>query len=280
MPVTISAPMKTRLLPLLLAIAAAGLAAQETTPAADAPPPTPATEKLAADAAVFSAPDAKSAILAWLKAGETVTPLTGGTVPGWRRVELDGPFTGFAHNRDITKALTVREGGSIHAAPRADSPVLTVAGKEDKTDVTGLAPGGEWCQIRLQKPLAGYIATGEVANTPAGTPAPVIFNAPAAPGSGSAVGRPARITGGTADLPRIFQGRLVTAATLLNRNPVYDHQLVDDNNHRIAYVDLKRVVLNDRIENFLNRIVTLTGTLRNTVDGKELVVAAETLQVK
>ncbi len=277
--------MKTRILPLLLLVLAAPLAAQETAPAPVdvAPKPAPAapTEKLAAAAAVFTAPDAKSAVIARLKAGAAITPSSGGSIPGWRRIELDGPFVGFAHNRDITKALTVREGGSIHVAPRADSPVLTVAGKDDQTDVTGLAPGGEWCQIKLQKPLAGYIATGEVANTPAGTAAPVIFSAPAsAAGSGSTVGRPAAVTGGTADLPRIFQGRLVTAATLLNRNPVYDYQLVDDNNHRIAYVDLKRVVLNDRIENVLNRIVTLNGTLRNTVDGKELVVVAESLQVK
>ncbi len=276
--------MKTRLLPVFLAVAATGLLAQQppAASAADPVPPAPAaaTEKLAADAAVFAAPDAKSAVIARLKAGTAITPLSGGAVPGWRRIELDGPFTGYAHNRDITKSLTVREGGSIHVAPRADSPVLTIAGQDDRTDVTGLAPGGEWCQIEVRKPLVGFIATGEVANTPAGTPAPVIFPVPAPAPSGPIAGRPAPVTGGTADLPRIFQGRLVPAATLLNRNPVYDHQLVDDNDHRIAYVDLKRVVLNDRLENFLNRLVTLTGTLRSTVDGKELVIAAESLQVK
>jgi hypothetical protein len=241
---------------------------------------------LKTDTAVFVQTDPKSPVLARLKAGATVT-VVGEAPAGWRRVEVSGPFEGYSLSRDITKGLDVREGGNVYAAPRKDAQVLAVAGAGDKFEVTGLA-GGDWCQVRLDKNLQGFIAVGEAANIaaepkPAAPTTPVApVPAPAAPTApNSNLGRPVPITGNTADMPRGVPGTLVLARRpILNPNPPYDYQLIDTTGRRFAYVDTKRLVLTDKIENFLNQEVIVTGTLRNTVDGKDLVVAAESVVLK
>lgn len=277
--------MKPEILRLALALTAVSLVTAQTAEpaakAADRDAPAAPTERLAADAAVFAAPHPQSPVLTRLKAGTAITPAPGDSPAGWRRVELSGPFEAYAHTRDITKGLEVRVGANLHAAPRADAPVLATTAEGDKTDVVGLA-GSDWCQIKVEKKIVGFIAVGETANQPPAPPRP----APAAPTrpadgtTGSGAGRPVQFTGSTADLPRTFQGQLTTAARLLNPNPPYAYQLSDAAGKRIAYLDLRRVVLNARIESLVGRPVTLTGTLRSTVDGKDLVIAAETLQAK
>lgn len=256
--------MKTKLALLLAAFAAARLAA----------------DTLTADTAVFVQADAKSPVITRLKTGSSII-YTGDAPAGWRRVEISGEFVAYAHSRDITKGLEVREGANILATPDKTSAVLTVAQKGDKTEVTGLH--GDYCQIKLEKKLQGFIATGAMANTP-GVETKPVFTVPTAstPAGGStALGHPVPVTGNTADLPRLFTGTLVLAKRpIINPNPLYDYQLTDSNGRRFAYVDTKRLVLTDKIESLLNIQVVITGTVRNTVDGKDLVVDAEAMTRK
>ncbi|HWA28999.1 MAG TPA: SH3 domain-containing protein [Lacunisphaera sp.] len=239
-----------------------------------------AADILSADAAVFLQPDPKSHVLTRLKSGNTII-YTGDAPAGWRRVEITGTFVGYAHNPDITKGMDVREGANILTEPRKDAPILTVSQPGDKTPVTGLVNNKpDWCQISVEKKLQGFIATSANANVPTEAPKPLpAVAAPAAPaGPVTTAGRPVPMTGNTADMPRQLAGRLVLARRpILNPNPLYDYQLVDSNGRRFAYVDTKRLVLTDKIENFLEREITITGTVRNTVDGKDLVVAAESM---
>lgn len=238
-----------------------------------------AADLLPADAAVFLQPDPKSPVLVRLKAGNTIL-YTGDAPAGWRRVEITGSFEGYAHNRDITKGLEVREGGSILAAPKKDAPALTVAQEGDKTEVVGLA-GGDWVQIKFHKKLQGFVATAAANIAPEPAPLLAVPAAPAPAAATTTIGRPAPLTGNTADLPRLFAGRLVVARrALINPNPPYDYQLTDSTGRRFAYVDTKRLLLTDKIEAYLDRQVSVTGTVRNTVDGKDLVIAAESMQVK
>jgi hypothetical protein len=157
-----------------------------------------------------------------------------------------------------------------------------VAEKSDKSEVTGLAGAhGEFCRVTIEKKLQGFIATGVTANTPApGTPG-LVASTPGAPPAANplAPGHPVAITGNTADLPRLFSGTLVLARrALFNPNPPYDYQLTDSNGRRFAYVDTKRLVTNEKIDSFVGLLVSITGTIRNTVDGRDLVVGAETIQ--
>lgn len=256
--------MKTKLALLLLALTASHLAA----------------DTLTADTAVFVQPDPKSPVLTQLKRGATVA--TAGEAPaGWRRIEVTGTFEAFVHSRDITKSLDVREGANVLSAPSQTAPVLTTAQKDDKTEITGLR--GDYCQVKVTKTLQGFIALPEMANRPAETkarPEPVT-PAPAAPTRpGTTPGR-AVPSENTADLPRLFSGTLVVARRpLINPNPPYDYQLTDLNGRRFAYVDTKRLVLTENLESFVDKIVTVTGTVRNTVDGKDLVVIAQSMQLK
>ena len=236
-------------------------------------------DTLATDTAVFSQTDPKAPVIARLKAGTAVT--TAGDAPaGWRRIEVGGTFEAYVHNHDITKGLEVREGASIYSAPRKDAPVMTVAAHGDKTEITGLH--GDWSQIKLEKNIQGFIAVGETANTPAETkPLPSFVAPPAPAGGATAPGRPVPLTGDTTEMPRLFAGKLVVAKrAIINPNPPYDYQLVDVAGRRFAYVDTKRLLISDKIESFVDRNLTITGTVRNTVDGKDLVIAAESMQLK
>jgi hypothetical protein len=236
-------------------------------------------DTLATDTAVFIQTDPKAPVIARLKAGTTVT--TAGEAPaGWRRIEVGGTFEAYVHNRDLTKGLEVREGASIYSAPRKDAPVMTVAAHGDKTEITGLH--GDWSQIKLEKKIQGFIAVGETANTPTETKFLPVTAAPPVPaGAVTAPGRPVPLTGDTADMPRLFAGKLVLARrAIMNPNPLYDYQLVDVSGRRFAYVDTKRLLISEKIESFIDRDITLTGTVRNTVDGKDLVIAAESMQLK
>ena len=261
--------MKTKLLSAALALLlAARLAAADT---------------VATDTAVFTQADAKSYVIARLKAGAAIK-YVGDAPAGWRRVELSGTFEAYAHSNDITKGLEVREGGNIYAEPRKDSQLLAVAAAGDKTEVIGLAKSasGDWCQVRLDKKLQGFIAVGEAANISAeAKPAPVFTPAPAPAGPVTTLGRPVPVATNNADTPRLFAGTLVLARRpILNPNPPYDYQVTDSAGRRFAYVDTRRLLLTDRIENFLDREITVTGTVRNTVDGKDLVIAAESMALK
>ncbi len=239
-----------------------------------------AADILPTDAAVFIQPDPKSHVLSRLKAGNTIV-YTGDAPAGWRRVELSGTFEAYVHNRDITKGLEVREGANILSAPKKDATVITVAQEGDKTEVVGIA-NGDWCQIKLSKKLQGFIAVGATANTPSETKPALVSAAPVAPVTPTSnIGRAVPITANSADLPRDFAGRLVLARRpIINPNPPYDYQVMDQSGRRFAYVDTKRLLITDKIENYINRQVTISGTVRNTVDGKDLVIAAESMQIK
>jgi uncharacterized protein YgiM (DUF1202 family) len=258
--------MKTKLALLALAFAAARLVA----------------DTVATDTAVFQQADAKSPVLTRLLAGSTIT-VVGEAPAGWRRVEVQGSFEGYSRSREITKALSVRDGANIYSEPKVTSAVLTVSQKDDKSEVVGLSTG-DWLKVRIEKKLQGFIAVGETANRPAVGRAPM--PAPASTGaspvaSSTEPGRPVPITGNSADTPRLFTGTFVVArSTLFGATPVYDYQLTDSAGRRFAYVDTKRLVLTDKIETYLNLQVVITGTVRNTVDGKDLVVVAEAIQRK
>jgi len=255
---------KTALLSVLAAVSVLQLAAADILPA---------------DAAVFLQPDPKSHVLSRLKAGNTIV-YTGDAPAGWRRVELSGTFEAYVHNRDITKGLEVREGANIISTPKKDASVITVAQEGDKTEVVGIA-NGDWCQIKLTKKLQGFIAIGATANTGETKPT-LVSAAPVAPVTPTSnIGHAVPMSPNSADLPRDFAGRLVIARrALINPNPPYDYQVMDQSGRRFAYVDTRRLLLNGKIETYIDREITISGTVRNTVDGKDLVIAAESMQLK
>ena len=163
-------------------------------------------------------------------------------------------------------------------APSLESPVFATMEADDKAEITGLR--GDWVQVKLNRNVTGYISVGGV--TPASGAA-----APASAGMMSAPTRPATgLTSGevSANLTRPFEGMLVPAKRFLvvGPRPPYDYQLNDARGHRIAFLELgkNKLLAAENMEKYLDREVLVNGVLHKTPDGNNLVIDAESLQLK
>lgn len=258
-----------------------------------------AAAPLSATTAVHTRPDASSPAVTFLKAGSDPVPAPGtlATTPaGWLAVELPGPHEGYVLNKDIQKSLDVRIGAPIHLKPNAASGVLTTMEAADKATITGLQ--GKWTQIRLEKTIIGYanlgVSTGRLA--PAATPVtePRLVDVNTAPVSASPVapvaygvttaGRPVPVVtlgdGGTTSLPRFFQGRFVSTQKPFRPRRPYDWALNDDAGVRVAYLDVSKLLLTEQIEKYTDRVVVVYGGAKATPDGKDILIAVESLQLR
>ncbi|MBL9208142.1 MAG: hypothetical protein JNN01_23855 [Opitutaceae bacterium] len=252
--------------------------------------------------AVHLKADPASPAVAVLKAG-TEPPLASGNTsapPGWIAVELPGPHEVYVQNKDITKSLDVRPGAELRKGPKLDTPVLAVAGVGETLDITGLF--GRWTQLRLNRPLVGYIRTVglpaalPLASVPAAaprptptvgapTPAPVApppsKAAAVSPGTG---GQPASLVslgqGGTDALPRMFEGRFVSTRNPFKPRRPFDWALSDESGSRFAYLDVSRLLQTEQIENYTNRNVAVFGAAKPMPGTKDFVIIVESLQLK
>lgn len=249
--------------------------------------------------AVHTKPDTSSPAITYLKAGTEPVAVEGSvanTPAGWMAIELSGPFEGWVENKDLSKNLDVKPGANIRLAPKADSGVLAVAEKGDKTNITGVR--GKWTQISLEKKLTGYINVGgapgylpPIATTPAtGTPnattpapAPAALP-PAAPSDAVTSAQPAPTASlgdtGSSALPRQFAGRFVSTRKPFTPRRPYDYALNDDAGKRYAYVDISKLLLTEQIEKYIDHNVVVFGAAKPTADGKDIVILVETLQLK
>ncbi len=252
-------------------------------------------------AALHFRPDDRSPVIAVVPAGTdpvlTADPL-GATPTGWMAVKYNGPFDGFVLNGDLTKTLDVKPGSSIRVAPDPSAAVLTTMQAGDKTDLTGLR--GKFTQIHVEKALVGYIrnpgAAGATAaasseglsaaefarrselvgaSPPAASTAPAVSTAPMAP---SPAAPP--VLGPQADMPRVFQGKIVSTRRPLAPRRPYDYQLNDEGGSRLAYLDLSHLMQTANLESYLDQIVVVQGTAKNNPDLKAIVIAVESLQLK
>lgn len=235
--------------------------------------------------AVHTRPDTTSPAITYLKAGSEPTPAPGASAPdGWMPIQLTGPFEGYVENRDLTKSLDVKPGASIRVAPRSEAGVLTLAEKDEKATITGLR--GKWTQISLERPLIGYIPLPSAGPTPA----PVVSSVPPAnpptPPAVYGVATPGQAAptvdhgDSSSRLPRHFVGILVSTRRPLAPRRPYDYALTDAAGRRSAYLDLSRISLPQPIEDYLGREVTVFGAPRSSADGREMVIAVDSLQRK
>ena len=257
---------------------------------------------LAKPTAVHAKPDASSPTLTVLKAGTEPSPAVGIADPlpsGWNAVELTGPHEVYVQNKDITKSLEVRPGAEFRVSPKADAPVLSVMEKGDAAEISGLR--GKWTQVKLQKRVVGYVNTGDAATGPvaatsaANTSSPNAVNntpppAPLAPSPvppAASVGGPGRAVqmvnlgdGGSAALPRVFQGTFVSSRRPLAPRRPYDFQLNDSGGRRHAYLDLTRLLQTEQIDKYIDHTVVVYGTAKAVPNTKDMVIEVESLQLR
>ena len=235
--------------------------------------------------AVQSAPDPGSPVIAYLNAGSEPVPAAESprAVPdGWTAVEVAGPFEAYVLNRNLTKGLDVKPGSTLYLSPQEGSGILTTSAKGDKTEITGLH--GNWTRIRLDKnahritfgrfPRRGLNGAG---SRPGGWRRP---GPPAPPARAAGARVPHRPTGDTSLFPRLLEGRFVPTHSLLPFHRRYAWQLVDDSGTRKVYLDISTLLQTEQIDRYVNRQVEVSGTMTALPNGKDIVVAVQSLSLK
>ncbi len=227
--------------------------------------------------AVQSRPEASAPALAVLKAGTEPTPAAGVTTPpGWLAVELSGSREAYVQNKDFLKNLDIRPGAPIRTAPKLSAPVLTTAEKGDSIEIIGLF--GKWTQVKFTKKIVGYIQLAGV--TPV-APTPVIAAAPAPAPAAVNSNAPGHAFGTDANtLPRLLEGKVVSTRHPFTPRRPYDYQLNDASGSRLAYIDVSHLLLTMQMESYIDHIVDVYGTVKPMNNGNDLVIAAESLQLK
>lgn len=253
----------------------------------------------------YASPDVKAPILGSAKAG---TRITAGTAPsGWAAVELEGPHTVYVTEKDTLKNYEVRPGAAYHSLPRADSPVLGLAGENDVAELADIA--GRYNKFSLRKAITAYvrIPPTPVAPIPA-TPAPQSATAPrTAPAAPTASTTPKpdapllddvngtlnndipasspttpgqTVATGEPNLARTFFGVIGSTRSAFRPRRPYDFQLNDASGSRIAFLDVSKLLLTEQIGAFIGRPVALFGTAEKTDTTGEIVVRVETLKLQ
>lgn len=233
----------------------------------------------------YASPDTSSPILGTAKAG---TKIAAGTAPsGWAAVELAGPHTVYVTDKDTLKSFEVRPGAAYYAQPRANAPVIGLAGDKDPAELADVA--GEFNKFSLNKSLIAYVRMPVAAPAPvapvqpaASTPPPLMddvqgtlhqdipANRPVTPGQGLDAGEPR--------LARTFFGVVASSRSALRPRRPWDYQINDDGGARIAYLDISKLLLTEQIDAFLGRPVAILGTAETI--GADLVVHVESLKLQ
>ena len=58
----------------------------------------------------------------------------------------------------------------------------------------------------------------------------------------------------------------------------YDYQLNNAEGQRIAFLDVTKVLATLKMESYVDRLVTVSGVLKQAPDGKDLMIEVETLE--
>jgi hypothetical protein len=228
--------------------------------------------------AIHSRPDAAASAIGYLKAGTEPVAAADVTAPaGWIAVEMPGPHEAYVNNNDFSKSLDIRPGAAIRLKPKADAPVLATMQEGDKTEITGLRSG--WTQIKLHKTIIGFIRAGGTPYTSTAAPAPATGIPPPA---ASAPVVPPVVAGPAAELPRTVEGTLVETKRflLVGHRPEYSYQINDSTGKRIAYLDTSKIASLQKVEAYIDQMVTVSGVIKPTDDWKNLVIEVQTLEAR
>jgi hypothetical protein len=240
----------------------------------------------------YASPDAAAPILGTAQTG---TRIAAGTAPsGWAAVELTGPHTVYVTEKDTLKNFEVRPGAAYLSQPRANAPVIGLAGENDPAEFADIA--GKYNKFSLNKPIIAYVRVPVIPVTPVTaarpaaptTPAPaaslpplmddlsgtlpqnIPANRPVTPGQGLEAGEPR--------LARTFFGVVSSSRSALRPRRPHDFQLNDDAGARIAYLDISKLLLTEQIDAFIGRPVAILGTAETV--GRDLVIHVESLKLQ
>jgi hypothetical protein len=230
-------------------------------------------EPLTRDASVYARPEPSATVLQVLPAGTEPAPAVAPAEPapaGWMAVEVAGPHELYVNNGDVGKNFDVKPGSFFYLRPDRRAPVVATMQPGDRAELANLA--GDFTSFKVEKPVVGYIKlSSAIASVPAAPTRPaVVVTGPAAAGE---IGR--------ASMPRFYEGRFAATQNFIAYKHPYNFQLVDSTGNRFAYLDISRLLLTDKIDLFLDRVVIIYGTARTlNQDGTKRVIEVESLHLK
>jgi len=254
---------------------------------------------LSFDAPMHVSPDAQSETVGTLPSGSTITPVlrdelaAGGFAeppPGWIAVRHSVAVEGFVRNKDIGKDLAMKPDSPVFAEATEGSPVLATVGPKDRVE-TG-DPIGRYSKATAHKEQIVYInsvppSSRAMVSTP--TPVPVAAlstpTAPSTPVAPSAEAAPATKPKAPAApveitaAPRTFEGYLMRTRRILGSGPKLDYQLVDENNKRIALLDVSALLVTEPIEFFEGRMVKVYGPGLSMEGVNDAIIRVENLRL-
>lgn len=242
---------------------------------------------------VHAGPNESAAVITILTPGSELTPALMTPAPtGWSAVTLAGPHEAYVQNNYIAKDLTIKPDSPLYAAPDTGATLMTKALKDDPIEITGLR--GRWTQLRLNRPIVGYVRTSVAATPTPSAPSPAAQpvenmrltdsaqQGNAAPIAG-ATARPAppRATGAAVEtLPRLFEGTVVTTRAPFRPRRPYDYAIADESGNRLAYLDFSKLMQLSQIEAYIDRRVTAYGPVEAVPDSNDIVVRVESLRLR
>jgi hypothetical protein len=249
-------------------------------------------DSLAASATVHVKPDVAAPVITTLAAGAEPFMAVGVAAPaGWLAVALPGTHEVFLRNSDQLKDMSPKPGANYLLSNRPPATPVAIAEKGDFVELVDIV--GSFTKYRLSKPLIGFIQTAALNKVTPPTAAVVTAPPPAAPVVVTATVlsvEPAVVASTpttsprdlaappAGELPRLFQGTLVSTYSPLRPRRPYDYQLNDRNGERYAYLDLSRLPPSVTPDNLAGHTVVVYGVARAVAGVPEMVIAAESIQ--
>ena len=230
-------------------------------------------------------PSHDAPVLLVLPAGTIITPLTDTTRPpemdpapeGWWAIHHFGPYHGYVSNDEVLKDFTVGTGVTVYLEPAFDAGMLALIGAGDDAEVISVT--GEWSRIVIRKTISGYVASvppGPDESPPAApkitetVESPVIVPEPLPPVLTSFPS--------SAMPPRLFSGRLERTRRIFGRGPLQDYQLIDDQGHILAYLEVRTLLTTEPVEKFVGQKVNVFGVPRKPEGSKVIILKVESLR--
>lgn len=251
---------------------------------------------LSFDAPMHVSPDPRAESVGTLPAGSSVTPVLREDLaaagiaeppPGWIAVRHAVTVEGYVRNKDIGKDLAMKPDSPLFADATEGSAVLATVGPKDPVE-TG-DPVGRYSKATLRNDQIVFInsvppesramvsqqgsAPVAALTTPAAPTAPEAAPAPAPKSKAPAV--PVQITAA----PRTFEGYLIRTRRILGQGPKLDYQLVDENNKRIALLDVSALLVTEPIEFFEGRLVKIYGPGLSMEGVTDAIIRVENLRL-
>lgn len=262
---------------------------------------------LSFDAPLHIQPNSNSPVIGTLPAGTSIPSLLRQELqaaglqpppPGWTVIRSAGPFQGFVRNADVNDDGTIKPGAEVRLQPLADAPLLLEVDPAD--DATASEPLGDWSRATIRTELfvyvnsvppgsrsQGVVAPANTMEGGSGTDDELVLNDPRVEARPQKPRKPKRtrepkvepVPVETEGAPRTFVGYLLRTRRILGRGPKYDYQLVDENNDRIALLDVSALLATSPVASFENRRVSVYGPGLTRPDVKDVILRVQTLRL-